>query len=137
MPFGIAAAAARPDEPCLVYTGDGAFGLCAIEFETAVRHRLPVVVVVANNGGWGDVRHEQRAFYGEEADQGAILSSDVRYDKLAEALGGRGERVEKPEELAPALKRAIDAGEPTIVDCLTDPDVESELIRGLGTLDVM
>lgn len=137
MPFGLAAAAARPDEPCLVFTGDGAFGLSAIEFETAVRHRLPVVVVVANNGGWGDVRHEQRAFFGEEADQGAILSSAVRYDRLAESLGGRGERVERPEDLGAALKRAVDAGEPTIVDCLTDPDVENELIRNLGTLDVM
>src|SRR5712692_2839871 len=70
LPFGLAAKAARPGEPVLVFTGDGAFGLSAIELDTAARHDLPVVVVVVNNGGWGDVRHEQRRFYGDEADKG-------------------------------------------------------------------
>ena len=62
LPFAIAAKAARPDEPVILFTGDGAFGLSAMELDTARRHGLPVVVVVVNNGGWGDVRHEQRAF---------------------------------------------------------------------------
>jgi len=122
-----------------VFTGDGAFGLSAIELDTAARHRLPVVVVVVNNGGWGDVRHEQRMFYGEEADQGAILSN-MRYDLLAEAVGGHAERVTEQAELRPALERAMkatDQGYPAVVDCVTDPEVMSDLMRNLGGLNLM
>jgi len=104
--------------------------------DTAARHGLPVVVVVVNNGGWGDVRHEQRAFYGEEADLGAVLSG-MRYDWLAEAVGGHGERVESPEELLPALERAVDSETVAVVDAVTDPDVMSDLMKNLGGMDVM
>ena len=139
LPFGIAAKAARPDEPVFVFTGDGAFGLSAIELDTAARHRLGVVVVVVNNGGWGDVRHEQRMWYGDQADQGAVLST-MRYDLLAEAVGGRGERVTEPDQLRPALERAFKASEqgvPAVVDVTTDPDVMSDLMKNLGGLNVM
>jgi acetolactate synthase-1/2/3 large subunit len=139
LPFAIAAKAARPDEPVFLFTGDGAFGLSAIELDTAARHRLGVVVVVVNNGGWGDVRHEQRMFYGEEADRGAVLST-MRYDMLAEAVGGHGERVTEQAELRPALERALKAsqgGAPAVVDVVTDPDVMSDLMRNLGGLNVM
>jgi acetolactate synthase-1/2/3 large subunit len=136
LPFGIAAKAARPDEPVIVFTGDGAFGLSAMELDTAQRHSLPVVVVVVNNGGWGDVRHEQRAFYGDEADTGAMLSG-MRYDLFAEAVGGHGERVTEPDQLRPALQRAVDANTVAVVDCVTDPDVMSDLMKNLGGMDVM
>jgi thiamine pyrophosphate-dependent acetolactate synthase large subunit-like protein len=139
LPFAVACRAARPSEPVFCFTGDGAFGLSAIELDTATRHRLPVVVVVVNNGGWGDVRHEQRMFYGEEADQGAVLSN-MRYDLLAEAVGGHAERVTTRDELWPALERALkatDQGVPAVVDCITDPDVMSDLMKNLGGLGVM
>ena len=139
LPFAVAAKAARPDEPAFVFTGDGAFGLSAIELDTAARHRLGVVVVVVNNGGWGDVRHEQRMFYGDQADQGAVLSN-MRYDLLAEAVGGHGERVTEPDQLRPALERATKAandGAPAVVDAVTDPDVMSDLMRNLSGLAVM
>ena len=136
LPFAIAAKAARPEEPVVLLTGDGAFGLSAMELDTAARHGLPVIVVVVNNGGWGDVRHEQRAFYGEEADTGAVLSG-MRYDRLAEAVGGHGERVESPEQLRPALERAAASGMVAVVDVATDPDVMSDLMRNLGGMDVM
>jgi thiamine pyrophosphate-dependent acetolactate synthase large subunit-like protein len=139
LPFGIAAKAARPADPVVVFTGDGAFGFSAIELDTAARHGLPVVVVVVNNGGWGDVRHEQRMFYGEEADQGATLSS-MRYDLLADAVGGHGERVTAPEEVRPALERALKAteqGVPAVIDAVTDPNVMSDLMKNLGGLAVM
>jgi acetolactate synthase-1/2/3 large subunit len=139
LPFGLAAKAARPDEPVFVFTGDGAFGLSAIELDTASRHGLGVVVVVVNNGGWGDVRHEQRMFYGEDAVRGAELSS-MRYDALAQSVGGHGERVTEPAEVRPALERARTAAEegmPAVVDAVTDPDVMSDLMRNLGGLSVM
>jgi acetolactate synthase-1/2/3 large subunit len=139
LPFAAAAKAARPDEPVFAFTGDGAFGLSAMELDTAARHRLGVVVVVVNNGGWGDVRHEQRMFYGEEADQGAVLST-IRYDLIAEAVGGHGERVTEPDQLRPALERALKAswdGVPAVVDAVTDPDVMSDLMKNLSGLSVM
>jgi acetolactate synthase I/II/III large subunit len=139
LPFGLAARAARPGEPVFVFTGDGAFGLSAIEVDTAARHGLGVVIVVVNNGGWGDVRHEQRMLYGPEADQGADLSS-MRYDLLAQAVGGHGERVTELSEVLPALERASKAAEegvPAIVDAVTDPDVMSDLMRNLSGLAVM
>jgi acetolactate synthase I/II/III large subunit len=139
LPFGLAARAARPVEPVFVFTGDGAFGLSAIEVDTAARHGLGVVIVVVNNGGWGDVRHEQRMFYGPEADQGAELST-MRYDLLAHAVGGHGERVTEPSEVRPALERACKAAEegvPAIVDAVTDPEVMSDLMRNLSALSVM
>jgi acetolactate synthase I/II/III large subunit len=139
LPFAVAARAARPDEPVFLFTGDGAFGLSAIELDTAARHRLPVIVVVVNNGGWGDVRHEQRMWYGDRADQGAVLSN-MRYDLLAEAVGGHGERVVEPVELRPALERASKAtqdGVPAVIDAVTDPDVMSDLMKNLGGLNVM
>jgi thiamine pyrophosphate-dependent acetolactate synthase large subunit-like protein len=139
LPFGLAAKAARPDEPVFVFTGDGAFGLSAMELDTAARHGLGVVVVVVNNGGWGDVRHEQRMFYGDEAVRGAELSA-MRYDALAQAVGGHGERVTEPAEVRPALERARKAAEdgvPAVVDAVTDPDVMSDLMRNLSGLSVM
>jgi acetolactate synthase I/II/III large subunit len=139
LPFALAAKAARPDEPVFCFTGDGAFGLSAIELDTAARHRLGILIVVVNNGGWGDVRHEQRMWYGEEADQGAILSG-MRYDLLAQAVGGHGERVAEQDELRPALERALKASAdavPALVDATTDPDVMSDLMKNLGGLAVM
>jgi acetolactate synthase-1/2/3 large subunit len=139
LPFAVAARAARPDEPVFLFTGDGAFGLSAMELDTSARHQLPVVVVVVNNGGWGDVRHEQRMWYGKDADQGAVLSG-MRYDLLAESVGGHGERVTEPEQLRPALERALKAteqGAPSLVDVTTDPEVMSDLMKNLGGLGVM
>ncbi|HEY1329888.1 MAG TPA: thiamine pyrophosphate-binding protein [Actinomycetota bacterium] len=139
LPFALGAKAARPGEPVFVFTGDGAFGLSAIELDTAARHGLGVVVVVANNGGWGDVRHEQRMYFGPEADRGADLPG-LRYDLLAQAAGGYGERVVERDEVRPALERALKAsseGVPAVVDAATDPEVLSDLMRNLGSLGVM
>ena len=78
-------------------------------------------------------------WYGEDADQGAVLSG-MRYDLLAEAVGGYGERVDGPEQVRPALERALKAsveGVPAVLDVTTDPDVMSDLMRNLGGLNVM
>ena len=89
LPFAAAVKAARPNEPCFLFTGDGAFGMSLIELDTCARHGLGVVVVVVNNGGWGDVRHEQEMFYGEGAASDSPAST-MRYDLIAR--GGRRAR---------------------------------------------
>jgi acetolactate synthase-1/2/3 large subunit len=78
-------------------------------------------------------------WYGDQADQGAVLSN-MRYDLLAEAVGGHGERVIDQAEVRPALERASKAareGAPAVVDAVTDPDVMSDLMKNLGGLNVM
>jgi acetolactate synthase-1/2/3 large subunit len=136
MPFALAAQAARPGEPAFLFTGDGAFGLSAMEVATAVRHNLPVIVIVSNNAGWGDVRYEQDELFGPGRHVASTLPG-VRYDSLAQALGGHGERVERLEDLVPALDRAIDSGVCSVIDVQTDPGVVSELLRMVAQLGLM
>ena len=136
VPFAVAAKAARPDEPVLLFVGDGSFGLTAMEIDTAVRHELPIVVIVSNNSGWGDVRHEQDSFFGP----GRRVASELlptRYDRLAAALGARGDHVERLDELRPALERAVDSNVCSVIDVTTDPAVLSELLRMVATMGLM
>ena len=136
MPFALAAQAARPGERVFLFTGDGSFGLSAMEVDTAVRHGLPIIVIVSNNGSWGDVQHEQDEAFGTGRNVASSLAG-ARYDRLAEALGGHGERVERLEELRPALERSIDSGVCSVIDVQTDPAVLSELLRMVPHLHLM
>ena len=114
MPLGLGAKAACPGQPVVVLHGDGSFGINAMEFDTAVRHRLPVLVVISLNGGWtGDPKRER---------PGRELGY-TRYDLIAEALGGHGAFVETPDAIRPALERAmraVEAGTPGLVNVVTD-----------------
>lgn len=136
IPFANAAAAARPDTPVILLVGDGSFGLSAMEIDTAARHGLHVIAVVSNNHSWGDVRHEQRTWYGEGRTLGSELAS-TRYDRLGEALGAHGEHVTSLEDLRPALERSLASGGPAVVNVETDPGVLSELLRNLASLGLM
>ncbi len=117
----IAARLARPDSPVVCLLGDGAAGMSLLDVDTLVRHRLPVVLVVGNNGSWGLEKHPMQMLYGY--DVAADLRRETRYDSIVEALGGRGETVADPESLDAALRRAFDAGEPYLVNVLLDPSV--------------
>lgn len=119
--YAMAARLAHPDRPVVILYGDGAVGFSAGELESFVRHKLPVVAVVGNNGIWGLEKHPMRALYGY--DVAADLQPGLRYDQMMEAFGGRGELVTDPDDLTPALKRAFDSGEPTLVNVLTDPEI--------------
>ena len=119
--YAMAARLAHPDRQIVVLYGDGAIGFSGTELESMVRHKLPVVCVVGNNGIWGLEKHPMRGLYGY--DVAADLRPGIRYDQMMESFGGRGELVTDPEEIAPALKRAFDSGEPTVVNVLTDPEV--------------
>jgi acetolactate synthase-1/2/3 large subunit len=112
LPFGLGAKAAKPDKQVLVLHGDGSFGLNAMELDTAVRWRLPVVTVVSLNGGWtadpnGDKPGRDLGY--------------TRFDKLAEALGCHAEYVEEPSQIRPALERAFESDLPALVNVRTDP----------------
>ena len=112
--FAMAARLARPDKQVLLLSGDGSFGLNGMEFDTMVRHKLPIVCVISNDGAWGMVKHEQQA---KGPDR--VIATElgfVRYDKMVEALGGYGEAVERPEDIRPALERAFASGRPACIN---------------------
>ena len=117
----IAARLAHPDAQVVLLLGDGAFGFSGMDFETMARLGLPVVGVVGNNGVWGLEYHPMKMLYGYQV--AAELQPGLRYDEVVKALGGAGETIDDPDELAPALKRAFDAGVPYLVNVITDPEI--------------
>jgi acetolactate synthase-1/2/3 large subunit len=118
--FALAAKLLRPAQRVLLLAGDGAFGLNAMEMETAVRFGLPLTCVVGTDGGWGQIRNPQLSFYGEA--RAAATSLPVsRYDLLVEALGGRGALVTSPDDLGPALARALASDEVWCLNVVLDP----------------
>ena len=114
LPFGVGAKVACPDKQVIVVHGDGSMGMNAMELDTAIRHKIPILVVISLNGGWtGDPKREK---------PGRDLGY-TRYDKICEALGGYGEYVDKVEDIAPALARAqkkVDEGMVALVNVRTD-----------------
>src|SRR4051812_8090236 len=119
--YAIAAKIAHPDRQVCLLLGDGAFGFAGMEFDTMVRHGLPIVAVIGNNGIWALEKHPMEFLYGYSV--AAELRPETRYDQVVEALGGHGELVREPGELRPALDRAFASGKPACVNVLTDPAV--------------
>ena len=119
--YALAAKLARPGRQVILLQGDGAFGFSGMEWDTLVRHNVPVVSVIGNNGIWALEKHPMEALYGYSVV--AELRPSTRYDEVVRALGGHGELVSTPAELRPALTRALGSGLPAVVNVLTDPDV--------------
>ncbi len=101
--------------------GDGAFGLNGLDFDTLVRFDVPAVLVIGNDGAWGEIRVPQVGMYGADAEVATRLAPS-RYDRICEVFGGHAEHVEEPRGLGPALERALASGEPAIVNVMLDPD---------------
>lgn len=114
LPFGVGAKVAKPDTQVIVVHGDGSLGLNVMELDTAIRHKIPILVVVSLNGGWtGDPKREK---------PGRDLGY-TRYDKICEALGGYGEYITEADQIRPALERAqkkVDEGMVALVNVRTD-----------------
>jgi acetolactate synthase-1/2/3 large subunit len=115
MPFALAAQLAHPNKRVVIVYGDGSFGLNGMEYDTAVRFKLPIIGVMGNDGAWGQMMRPQGAVYGWDRLQATLLEY-TRYDKVVEALGGHGEYCEKPEEIRSALDRAAASGKPALVN---------------------
>lgn len=130
VPFANAMQLAHPGRRVLALMGDGSFGLCAMEIDTAARHGLPVVIVIANDQGWGEIRDGQRRRFGEERLVGSELGL-TRYDLMAVALGLHGEYVERADEIGPAIARAFASGRPAVVNVRTDRDQRSTTVSGM------
>ncbi len=128
-PFGVAASLALPERTVAVLTGDGAFGFNAMEIDTAVRHKAPVLIVVANNGAWAiEVRDQQET-------HGKVVGTRLQFADhaaMARAFGMHSERVERAEDLPAAIERAL-ANRPALLDVLVTPEaVSSDAKSGLA-----
>jgi acetolactate synthase I/II/III large subunit len=130
VPFAVAAALAFPHRQVISVNGDGAFGINAMEIDTAVRHGAKAVFIVSNNAAWNIERYDQETNYGGRVVGTTLRHSD--YAAMARALGAHGQRVEDPAELAGALTSAL-ANAPALVDVVTSQAaVSSDARKGLG-----
>ncbi len=117
--YALAARVVRPSAQVVLLLGDGAAGFSLMDVDTLVRHDLPVVMIVGNNGMWGLEKHPMQAIYGW--DMACDLQPGCRYDEVVRSLGGGGETVSVPSGVGPALDRAFASGVPYLVNVLTDP----------------
>ena len=130
VPFAVAAALAFPERQVISVNGDGAYGINAMEIDTAVRHGAKAVFIVSNNAAWNIERYDQEFNYG-----GRVIGTTLRhsdYAAMARALGAHGERVENSTDLAAAIRRGIENA-PAVIDVVTSQGVaSSDAQKGLG-----
>ena len=134
--MGIGAQLARPGKQVIVVIGDGGFGIGGMELETALKHRLPLVTLLWNNSSWGP-SFDQMPMLKGRVDPFDMLP-ELRYDRMFEAIGCHGEHVTRPDEIRPALERAMACGKPSVVNVIGDPRVGHARLGGnlLGSTQV-
>ena len=122
IPYALAAKLEHPGRPVVAICGDFAFGLSAMELETAVRHQVAIIVIVANNdGNGGSLRHRMHRSSGN-GEPVTMFRPGLRYDRISEMFGGYAEHVDRADDVGPALKRAIACGRPACINVAVDPD---------------
>lgn len=120
--FAIGLQTAFPNRRVVQVTGDGAMGFHLQEFDTMMRHKLPIVTVVLNNHVWGMSIHGQQIMFG--ANYNAITRlGDTRYSSVAAGFGCHGEYVTRYDDIAPAMERAFKSGKPACVEIVVDETV--------------
>lgn len=119
LPAAVAAKLAHPNKPVIAFAGDGCFQMTGQEFATAVQYKLPIIVIVVDNGLYGTIRmHQEREFPGRPSGTGLI---NPDFAALARAYGGHGETVVTTDEFMPAFDRATASGKPAIIHVKLDP----------------
>ncbi|MFH1155587.1 MAG: thiamine pyrophosphate-binding protein [Pseudomonadota bacterium] len=134
LPYANAAKLLYPEKRVLLVNGDGSLGFNFMEFETALRKGLNIVVVISNDLGWGMIRHSQEIRLGKAIETGTWIGK-VDYHKMVEGLGGKGFYVEKPEDIRPALEKAFTCTGPVCINVMTDPTTVSpgsQALAGIG-----
>jgi acetolactate synthase-1/2/3 large subunit len=114
IPHAIGAQMANPDKQVIVINGDGSFMFNVQELDTCVRLNLPIIIIVANNCAWGMIKSKQKGEFSKRYCDVDLPPTD--YAKIAKGFGCYGERVEKPEDIKPAIQRAIDSKLPAVID---------------------
>ncbi len=127
LPMAIASRLVEPKAPVFAVLGDGTFGFHMAEFETAARRKLPFVAVVGTDSRWNAEYNLQVRDYGRDRAVGCELTP-ARYDLVAVALGGHGELVEKPEDMAGAIERSLASGKPACINVMVE-SIASPVVR--------
>ncbi|HYM87173.1 MAG TPA: thiamine pyrophosphate-dependent enzyme, partial [Pseudoxanthomonas sp.] len=122
IPYAIAAKLAHPERPVVAICGDFAFGLSVMELETAVRHNVPIVIVIANNDGNGGSLRQRMHMHNACAEPIMMSQSGLRYDRIGEVFGCFAEHVGQARDIGPALARAIASNRPACINIAVDPD---------------
>ncbi len=122
--YANAAKVRYPDSRVLLISGDGSIGFNFMEFENAIRKKLPIVVVIANDLGWGMIRHSQEIRIGHAIEAGTYVGR-VDYHNIVESMGGKGFLVESPADIQPALEAAFASGKVCCINVMTDPTTVS------------
>ena len=118
--YALGAHFAAPDRQIVLLLGDGAAGFALGDFDTLVRFEVPVTIIVGNNLCWGLEKHPMKQLYGYHV--AAELTPDARYERVLEALGGRGEQVVNPEHIGAAIERGLASSGPYLLNVMTDPE---------------
>lgn len=126
MAFAIAAKVAHPENPVVCVIGDGSVGLNFAEFDTMVRHKLPIITIINNDQQWGMSAHGQDLLYGEGQRVVTDLSP-TRYEQAAAGFGCHAEYVVDPDDIAGAIQRSLASGRPACINVMTDPSAISPL----------
>ncbi|OGR12731.1 MAG: hypothetical protein A2277_07570 [Desulfobacterales bacterium RIFOXYA12_FULL_46_15] len=124
LPYANTAKLLNPGSRVCLLTGDGSVGFNFMEFETAIRKNLPIVVAISNDLGWGMIRHSQELRIGHAIEAGTFIGK-VDYHKMVEAIGGKGFFIEKPEDIRPALEEAFASQKVCCINVMTDPTTVS------------
>ncbi len=124
LPYANTAKILNPDARVVLITGDGSIGFNFMEFETAIRKNIPIVVVISNDLGWGMIRHSQELRIGHAIEDGTFIGK-VDYHKMVEAIGGKGFLVEDPKDIRPVLKEAFASKKVCCINVMTDPTTVS------------
>ena len=120
VPFAVGAKIAQPQRMVIAVCGDMGFALSAMDMETAVRHKIPIIVVVVNNEGNSGAIHQKTLFPSCE-ERITMFQPDIHYETIMRAFGGHADHVERPEQLRPALERAVASGKTACINVKVDP----------------
>ena len=120
--FAIGAARANPGRPVVCFAGDGGAGFNIQEFDTMVRHDLPIVTVILNNSEWGMSRNAQNLLYGKDREV-IVALDDTRYDLVASGFGVDARRIDRFDDIAGAIEEALASGKPCCLNIITDPAI--------------
>jgi len=131
IPFAIGTKVACPDKNVALITGDGAVGMNFMEFETAIRHKIPFVAVVCNDQSWGMTKHQLWITYGRERPTVGVDLELTPFHELVKVLGGYGELITEPGEIRGAIERAFSSGVASLINITTDPEAISPSTYGL------
>jgi acetolactate synthase I/II/III large subunit len=120
--YAIGFARARPDKPVAIIMGDGAAGFHIGEFDTMARHKLPILTIIFNNACWGMSKHGQEIVFGKQ-NLAAVQLAQTDYHKVAQGFGCAGERIDRYDDIGPAVRRAQAQSGPTCLNIMTDSEV--------------